>query len=133
MDLYPEVVAGYDAARELLADTTVTVRDPNVLPGIPSDPIELLGSFPPAYSVLAMPLPEGINMVRHGKFGFIATTRLVEYPVPHDDAEFTAKLKEVLMLVVEEFLAEAAADEKRQRAESPEGIHESREAIREIK
>lgn len=131
---YPEVVAGYNAARELLADTGVRIKDPSVFTPISSDPLNMFASFPPAYSVDAVPLPEGINMVRNGRFGFVDNEyRIVKYPVSHDDPEFTAKLKDVLMPVVEEFLAHAAADEKKQRAENPDGIHESYEAIREVK
>lgn len=133
MALIPEVAAGYNAARELLTDTGVRIKDPSVLTVIPSDPLGLFASFPPAYSVDAVPLPEGINMIRNGKFGFIETTQLVKYPAAHDDPEFTAKLKDVLMPVIEKFLAHAAADEKKERAESPDGIHESYEAIKEIK
>jgi hypothetical protein len=133
MALYPEVVAGHRAAKELLVDTGVSIKDPSVVPVFSNDPLNMFASFPPAYSVLAVPLPEGINMVRHGKFGFAEEFRIVEYPVAHDDPEFTAKLKDVLMPVVEEFLAHAAADEKKQRAENPDGIHESYEAIHEVK
>lgn len=134
MGLYPEVVAGYDAVRELLAGTGVRIKDPSVFTPISSDPLTMFASFPPAYSVDAVPLPEGINMVYNGRFGFSGNLyEMVAYPVAHDDPEFTAKLKDVLMPVVEKFLAHAAADEKKQRAENPGGIHESFEAITEIK
>lgn len=134
MGLYPEVVAGYNAARELLADTGVRIKEPGVFTPISSDPMNLFASFPPAYSVDAVPLPEGINMVYNGRFGFVDNLyEMVAYPVAHDDPEFTAKLKAVLMPVVEKFLAHAAADEKQQRAENPGGIHESYEAIKEVK
>lgn len=133
MALYPEVAAGYAAARELLVDTGVSIKDPNVMPVFSDDPLNMFASFPPAYSVVAVPLPEGINLVRNGRFGFADEFEIVEYPVAHDDPEFTAKLKTVLMPVVEKFLAHAAADEKKQRAENPGGIHESYEAIKEVK
>lgn len=131
---YPEVVAGYNAVRELLADTGVRIKDPSVFTPISSDPLTMFASFPPAYSVDAMPLPEGINLIYNGRFGFVDNRyEMVKYPVPHDNPEFTARLKDVLMPVVEEFLAHAAADEKKQRAENPGDIHESYEAIEEIK
>lgn len=134
MALYPEVVAGHAAARELLVDTGVSIKDPNVMPVFSDDPLNMFAGFPPAYSVLAVPLPEGINMVYNGRFGFVDNMyEMVEYPVAHDDPEFTAKLKTALMPVVEKFLAHAAADEKKQRAENPSGIHESYEAIKEVK
>lgn len=134
MALIPAVAAGYTAARELLAGTGISIKNPGVMTVIPSDPINLFASFPPAYSVLAVPLPEGINLVYNGRFGFADDMyELVEYPVAHDDPEFTAKLKDVLMPVVEKFLAHAAADEKKQRADNPGGIHESFEAIKEVR
>jgi len=134
MALIPGIVAGLNAARELLVDTGVRIKDPSVFTPISSDPLTMFASFPPAYSVDAVPLPEGINMVYNGRFGFVDNLyEMVTYPVAHDDPEFTARLKTVLMPVVEKFLAHAAADEKKQRGENPGGIHESYEAIEEIK
>ncbi len=133
MALIPEVAAGHAAACELLVDTGVAIKDPNVLTVTPSDPIGMFASFQPAYSVVAVPLPEGINLVYNGRFGFAEDNEIVWYPAAHDDPEFTAKLKPVLMPAVEKFLAHAAADKQKQHAENPDGIHESYEAIRELK
>lgn len=133
MSVYPSALAGYEAALTLLDGTGVRVKDPRVMTVTPSDPLGMFASFPPAYSVDAIPLPEGINLARHGRFGFGAEYRMVAYPVAHDHPEFISELKSVLMPVVGEFLAKAAADEKAERTASPNGPHESYDAIREIK
>lgn len=133
MGFYPSAIAGYEAALQLLEGTGVRVKDPRVMSVISDDPLTMCASFPPAYSVDAVPLPEGINMCRQGRYGFGTEYRMVDYPVAHDHPDFTAELKRVLMPVVEEFLAKAAADETAQRAADPTGVHESYEAIREVK
>lgn len=133
MTIYPSALAGYQAALVLLDGTGVRVKDPRVMTVTSDDPMTMFASFPPAYSVDAVPLPEGINLVRTSRFGFATEYRMVDYPVPHDHADFTSELKSVLMPVVEEFLAKAAADEKAERAADPTGVHESYQAIREVK
>jgi hypothetical protein len=133
MALYPEIVAGYAAARELLASTDVAVKNPATFgTAMPTDMVELFASFPPAYSVEAVPLPEGINVVRNGRYGFTGTNEIVRYPVAHDAPDFTARLGEALMPVIERNLADAAAEREREHAADPGGVHESSEAIREI-
>lgn len=131
---YPSAVAGYEACLELLEGTGVRIKDPTVMSAIPfDDPLGVAASFPPAYSVDAVVLPEGINLVRTGKYGFAKTFRVVEYPVSHEDPDFRSELKSVLMPVVEEFLAAAKADEQKEHAADPIGPHESCEAIKEIR
>jgi hypothetical protein len=137
MALYPEIVAGYAAARELLAGTDVAVKDPATFgTAMPTDMVELLASFPPAYSVEAVPLYEGINVIRNGRYGFTGTftgtSEIVRYPVAHDAPDFTVRLGEALMPVIERNLADAAAEREREHAANPGGVHESSEAIREI-
>lgn len=130
---YPSAVAGYEACLELLEGTGVRIKDPRVMTVIPTDPLGLFASSPLAYSVDAYPLPGGVNMAWFGKFGMRGTWRMVDYPVPHDDPNFRQELKAVLTPVVEEFLAAAAADEKLERAADPSGVHESYQAIKEIR
>lgn len=134
MALYPEIVAGYEAAKELLEGTGVRIKDPTVPPVFSNDPLTMFASFPPAYSVEAVALPEGINMVYNGRFGFSGNRyEMVDYPTAHDAPDFKEKLKAVLMPKVEEFLAYAAKDKAQQHADHPGEIHESYEAIREVK
>jgi hypothetical protein len=134
MGLFPEIIAGYEAAKELLEGTGVRLKDPGVMPVFSHDPLTMFASFPPAYSVEAVVLPGGINMVYNGRFGFADSRyEMLDYPTAHDAPDFKEKLKAVLMPKVEEFLAHAAKDKAQKHAENPGGIHESYEAIREIK
>lgn len=135
MTIYPAVLAGYQALLTYRQGMPgrLRLRDPRVPPVHPTDPLSVMASFPPAYSVEVVPLPEGVNVCRHGKYGFGQEYRMVDYPVPHDDPDFAALLIEALGPVVEEFLAKAEADERAERAANPTGPHESYEAIREVR
>lgn len=132
MSIYPEILAGYGAALKAVEGMAVDVHEPGVYRGIPSDPIEMIASGPAAYSILLMPLQEGINVCRHGRYGFLEDTTMVNYPVVHTDATFDDRLREVLRPVVEAELAKA--NEEKQVAiteHGPKGI-EARDAVRRI-
>lgn len=134
MALFPEIVAGYEAAKAILADTDVILKDPHVRTVVPTDPIGLMASFPPAYSVEAVPLPEGINVLWDGRYGLGGEHQLVPYPAPIDDPQFTEKLAEVLLPVVEDFKARAQAEKLKDYAQdAPGSVYEARDAIREVK
>jgi hypothetical protein len=135
MSIYPSVLAGYQALLDYRKGmpARLRLRDPRVPPVRPRDPLGVMASFPPAYSVEVVPLPEGINVCRFGKFGFGEQFQMVDHPVPHDDPSFAARLIEAIGPVVEEFLAAAEAHEKAERAANPTGPHESYEAIREVR
>lgn len=135
MALYPEIVAGYEAAKTILADTGVRLEDPTVIrTGFPTDPIGIMASFPPAYSVDAHVLREGINVGWVKRFGLGNEFRLVEYPVPYTDPDFVEKLREPLLAAVADFKAKAQAEKLKDFAQdAPGDVYEARDAIREVK
>lgn len=103
----PEILAAYEAARQMLAEHAVTVTDPRVITPIPTDPTEILGTNPIAYSVEARAERNGINLCRHGRFGLGVEWLFVKYPAPPTDPEFAARLAEVLVPAAEVLLAKA--------------------------
>lgn len=127
-------MAGYDATKKILADKPIHQIE-HVGQGprhIPSDPIGLLNSFPPAYTVQIMILNEGANLIRNSKYGFLDETHLVMWPVATDAPDFKEKLAEVLVPAVDELLRKAAEDKAGKVAEDPNSSHESRDQIRRI-
>ena len=133
MSSYPEILAGYAATVNILGDKDINVRHVGQgLQNLPKDPIALMASFPPAYSVEVMVLREGANLLLNKRFGFLDDTKLIEWPVATDSPDFEEKLREVLIPAVEVFERKAAAERERAMAEDPNGPHESRDAIRRI-
>jgi hypothetical protein len=70
MSIYPEILAGYEAVRDLATTDRVTVKDPRNIGRVPSDPLEMMASFPTAYTVELVPLRDGINVCPWGRYGF---------------------------------------------------------------
>lgn len=133
MALFPEIVAGYEAARSILADSGVDLTVPGAR-SIPTDPIGLINSAPAAYSVSGYVLCEGVNLCWNGRFGFDKDWQLVTYPVPYTDPAFQEKLAEVLLPTVEDFKQRAQAEKLRDYAQdAPGSVYEARDAIREVK
>jgi hypothetical protein len=109
MAIYPEIIAGYGASLKAVEGLDVTIHEPGV-PNLSDDPIEMLQGGPAAYSILLVVLPEGVNVCRHGQFGFLTKTTMVDYPVSHQDGAFEDRLRAVLRPVVKAELATAATE-----------------------
>ncbi|MFI6302140.1 hypothetical protein ACIBCH_09730 [Amycolatopsis thailandensis] len=134
MSIDPAITAGYEATKKILADKPLHQIEHvgQRLRRLPTDPMGLLNSFPPAYTVQVMVLPEGANLIRNSKYGFLDETNLVTWPVPTDAPDFEAKLAEVLVPAVDEFLRKASEDKAAKTAKDPNSSHESRDQIRRI-
>lgn len=131
MSIYPEILAGYGAALKALDGLDVTVKEPGVM-SIPTDPIEMIMSSPDAFSILCVPLPDGINVCRHKIYGFLDDCTMVDYPCPTDAPDFDEQLAAVLRPVVEQQLAIAADKRGEALADAgPSGI-EARNQVRRI-
>jgi hypothetical protein len=131
MSIFPEIIAGYGAALVAVEGLDVQVREPGVHL-IPTDPIEMIASGPKAYSVLLVVLPEGVNVCRHKRYGFLDEVTLVRYPVPTTAGDFGARLREALRPVVEAELATALAEKNAAvAAHGARGI-EATDAVRRI-
>ena len=131
MSIFPEILAGYHAAKNVLSGMGVTVDHPGTrVTANYDDPIAIIGSFPPAYSVQGMALQEGINLSRTSRFGMGEEFVFVDYPCPTDAADFEDQLRRVLVPKVQELQAKAAQDREEQSA-TP-GPHEARDAVKRI-
>jgi hypothetical protein len=135
MAIYPEILAGYEAAATILANAGVSLTAIGALSApIPTDLMGMMAAQPAAYSVEAIALREGINLCWNGKFGFDKGWQLVKYPVPHTDPVFAERLVEVLLPVVEEFKAKAQEEKLKDYAQDkPEDVYEAVDAITEVK
>jgi hypothetical protein len=133
MSVYPQILAGYEAVRDLATDR-VTVKDPHNIGRIPSDPLEMMASFPAAYTVELVPLRDGINVCPWGRYGFPeGDMQLVPYGIDHIEPGFPAAIQGAVRPVIDEQLARLDkvrdADHK---AAKPGEVFESRDAIRRI-
>lgn len=127
MSTYPEINAGYEAAKRILDGKDVTIRHLGQLPRASSDPIAMIAASPAAYSVEGVALREGINLCRNTRFGFDAEWLMVDYPTDVDHSEFEEKLREVLVPAVDGLLQRAAED--REARTSEPGPHEAVDAV----
>jgi hypothetical protein len=109
MGLDPHMMAAYEVVMGMLGDRPVKVDDPRLWMPIPHDVLGMIATSPPAYSVQAVPLPYGINCIRHERFGFPAEYEMVDNPVPQDDPAYAARLAELVLPVLDRMLAAAAA------------------------
>lgn len=133
MSIYPELIAGYKAASEALADHAVSIRNPGVPTTFPADPMEMLRASPRAYSVEGTVLREGINLCRNGRFGFDEEWLLVKFPVPYDAPDFAEQLAAVLVPAVEGLLNRAMEQSYNERsALAPGAPVEAWEAVRKV-
>lgn len=134
MSIFPEIIAGYEAAQRILGDRPVSMRDPRHGPSaIGYSVAELMAAQPAAYSVEAYVLQEGINLSRNGRFGFDEAWQMVPYPVPHTDPGFAEQLAAVLLPVVDGMLAAAAEQRATETAQlGPGAVIEARDAVTEV-
>ncbi|MEU0467255.1 hypothetical protein ABZ215_24910 [Amycolatopsis sp. NPDC006131] len=135
MSIFPEIIAGYDAARTALAGKPVKLDHPGSgsVHRPATDPIELIGSFPAAYSVEAFILREGVNVIRNGRWGFDEQMTFIDYPVPTTAPDFPARLAEVLVPVVDQELWLAAEHKHRDSIEhGPNAGYEATDAVRKL-
>lgn len=135
MAVYPEILAGYEAAKTILADTGVILTALGVRStAYATDPMAIIAASPAAYSVEAIALREGINLCWNGRYGFDKGWCLVEYPVPHTDPAFVERLAELLLPVVADFQAKAQEEKLKDYAkDKPGDVYEAVDAITEVK
>ncbi len=132
MSIYPEILAGYHAAKNVLSGMDVTLDHPGTrVPIDYADPMALIGSFPAAYTVQGMALREGINLSRTSRFGMGGEFVMVDYPCPTDAADFEDQLRRVLVPAVQDLQAKAAEDRAARTASEP-GPHEAGDAVKRI-
>jgi hypothetical protein len=132
MAIYPEILAGYQAAVAILAGSGAVVKDPRVPTVISSDPIAMVAAGPAAYSVLVVPLQDGVNVCRFGRFGIGMTIRFVEYPCSHEESDFPERFASVLTEVVDAELRAAAKERADAIAKHGPGGIEAWDQIRRI-
>lgn len=134
MSIYPEILAGYEAAATALADYAVSIKDPRVLSVLDySDPMAIIRAGPPAYSVYGVVRQDSIYLERTGRFGFEEENLVIDFPVPHTDPAFASRLAEVLVPAAEGLLLRAMAQSNAERAGlSPDSPVEAWEAVRKV-
>lgn len=132
MSTYPEILAGYHAAKNVLSGMGVTLDHPGTRVDVDyMDPMALMNSFPAAYTVQGMALRDGINLSRTSRFGMSGEFVFVDYPCPTDAADFETRLRRVLVPAVQDLQAKAAQDRAARTAAEP-GPHEASDAVKRI-
>jgi hypothetical protein len=132
MSIYPEIIAGYEAAVSALAEHAVSIKDPRVLSTFPTDPMEMIRSGPAAYSVYGVLRRDSIYLERTGRFGFDEESIVVDFPVPHTDPDFAERFAEVLVPAAEGLLARAMERSHVERAALSGKPVEAWEAVTEL-
>lgn len=101
MPLSPKLIAGHKAVTELLAGKDVRIKDPD------QSAMEF-AALTSTHSVSVACWSSDVVVTWTGANALEYDTTTVRYPVSHEDPEFTSKLGEVLLPVVEKYLSRVA-------------------------
>ncbi|WP_069162932.1 hypothetical protein [Nocardia altamirensis] len=133
MALFPEIVAAYDAATDILADENVIIDNPHLLMAPTHTIEELMAAHSPAYSVELTFTDTTFGIGWNKRFGFTGEIEHHPYPCHYTESGYRDRLAEVLVPLVHDFQQRAQNAKLADYAnDAPGSVYEARDAVRRL-